>query len=293
MFGLNLWISGPLALRNFLTVATRRSILIKDGRSLELLTEIDTVVFDKTGTLTLEQPHVTHIHPFADVDAHDLLRYAAAAEHRQTHPIARAILAYAEEQQIRLPAIDETRYEMGYGLQAEIEGKTIRVGSGRFMTLKKIALPSEVAFLQESGHAQGHSLVMVAMGDQLIGAIELEPTIRPEAKDVIERLRRRNLDFYIISGDQEGPTQALAQKLGIDNYFANTLPENKAKLVAQLQEQGRAVCFVGDGINDSIALKKANVSVPLRGSTTVAMDTAQVVLMDTTLAQLPTLFALA
>ncbi|MCB0069960.1 MAG: heavy metal translocating P-type ATPase [Caldilineaceae bacterium] len=293
MFGLNLWISGPLALRNFLTVATRRSILIKDGRSLDLLTEIDTVVFDKTGTLTLDQPHVTHIHTFADLTAQDVLRYAAAAEHRQTHPIARAILAHAEDAQINLPAIDETRYEMGYGLQAEIEGKTIRVGSDRFMTLKEIPLSPEVARLQESSHTLGHSLVMVAMDDQLIGAVELEPTLRPEAKDVIEQLRQRNLDFYIISGDQEGPTQALAQKLGIDNYFANTLPENKAKLVEQLQQEGRAVCFVGDGINDSIALKKANVSISLRGSTTVAMDTAQIVLMDTTLEQLPLLFDLA
>jgi Cu2+-exporting ATPase len=293
MFGLNLWISGPLALRNFLTVATRRSILIKDGRSLDLLTEIDTVVFDKTGTLTLDQPHVTHIHTFADVAAQDVLRYAAAIEHRQTHPIARAILAYAEEAQINLPTIDETRYEMGYGLQAEIEGETIRVGSDRFMALKEIPLLPEVERLQEISHAQGHSLVMVAMGDQLIGAVELEPTIRPEARDVIEQLRRRNLDFYIISGDQEGPTQALAQKLGIDNYFANTLPENKAMLVEQLQAEGRAVCFVGDGINDSIALKKANVSISLRGSTTLAMDTAQIVLMDTTLEQLPLLFDLA
>jgi Cu2+-exporting ATPase len=293
MFGLNLWISGPLALRNYLTVATRRSILIKDGRSLDLLTEIDTVVFDKTGTLTLEQPHVTHVHTFAHVDAQDLLRYAAAIEHRQTHPIARAILAHAEEQQIRLPTIDETRYEMGYGLQAEIEGKTIRVGSDRFMKLKEIPLSPDVERLQESSHAQGHSLVMVAMDDQLIGAIELEPTLRPEARVVIEQLRQRNLDFYIISGDQEGPTQALAQKLGIDNYFANTLPENKAKLVEQLQGEGRSVCFVGDGVNDSIALKKANVSISLRGSTTVAMDTAQIVLMDTTLEQLPTLFDLA
>ncbi|MGH9846872.1 MAG: HAD-IC family P-type ATPase, partial [Blastocatellia bacterium] len=106
-------------------------------------------------------------------------------------------------------------------------------------------------------------------------------------------LRRRNLDFCIISGDQEGPTRTLAESLGIDRYFANTLPENKAQLVEQLQSEGRAVCFVGDGINDSIALKKANVSVSLHGATTVAMDTAQIVLMDTTLKQLPLLFQLA
>lgn len=293
MFGLNLYISGPLALRNYLLVATRRSILVKDGRSLDLLTEIDTVIFDKTGTLTLDQPHVTQIHVFTDLNSRDVLRYAAAVEQRQSHPIARAILSYADQYTVTLPEIDDSRYEMGYGLLAAIEGKVIRVGSDRFMVLEGIPLSSNVQVLQEACHAAGHSLVMVAVDAQLAGAIELEPTIRPEAKAVIDELRQRNLDFYIISGDQEGPTRKLAHTLGIDNYFANTLPENKARLVEQLQQEGRAVCFVGDGINDSIALKKANVSVSLRGSTTVAMDTAQVVLMDTTLEQLPLLFKLA
>jgi len=293
MFGLNLWISGPLALRNYLTVATRQGILIKDGRSLDLLTEVDTVIFDKTGTLTLDQPHVTQIHTFAEVDAQTVLRFVAGVEQRQSHPIARAILAHAEEQDVVLPKIDDSRYEMGYGLQAEIEGKVIRVGSDRFMTVKGIAISPTVEALQEHSHTAGHSLVMVAVGDQLVGAIELEPTIRPEAKAVIDELHQRNLACYIISGDQEGPTRSLAEALGIEHYFANTLPENKAELVEQLQQQGRAVCFVGDGINDSIALKKANVSVSLRGSTTVAMDTAQIVLMDTTLEQLPLLFKLA
>src|SRR5262249_20769477 len=116
--------------------------------------------------------------------------------------------------------------------------------------------------------------------------------VRPEAQAVLTALRKRNLKLYIISGDQEAPTQQLAQSLGIDNYFANTLPENKAALVEQLQSQGRAVCFVGDGINDSIALKKANVSVSMRGSTTVAMDTAQIVLMNSNLEHLPLLFQL-
>lgn len=293
MFGLNLMISGPLALRNYLLVATRRSILIKDGRSLDLLTEIDTIVFDKTGTLTLDQPHVKHIHLFAEVSSDDLLRYAAAIEQHQSHPIARAILAFAREREVEIPKIDDTRYELGYGLKASIEGRLIRVGSDRFIEMERIALAPQVQELQAICQAEGHSLVMIAMENRLVGAIELEPTIRPEAKAVIAELRQRDIDFYIISGDQEGPTRKLAQTLGIDNYFANTLPENKAKLVEQLQDEGRSVCFVGDGINDSIALKKANVSVSLRGSTTVAMDTAQIVLMDMTLEQLPLLFQLA
>jgi len=293
MFGLNLRISGPMALLTYLNVASRHSILVKDGRSLELLTTIDTVVFDKTGTLTLEQPHVTQVHTFGTFTGAEVLAYAAAVEQRQSHPIARAIGTAAAQQGLVLPTLSDSRYEAGYGIQAQIDGKLIQVGSDRFMTLVEIPLTPEVTLLQQQCHGQGHSLVMVAIDQQLVGAIELEPTTRPEAQAVLAELRKRNLTLYIISGDQEAPTRALAQKLGIDHYFANTLPENKAKLVEQLQAEGRAVCFVGDGINDSIALKKANVSVSLSGATSVATDTAQIVLMDATLQQLPLVFKLA
>ncbi len=293
VFGFNLQISGPMALLTYLEVSSRQSILIKDGRSLETLTSIDTVVFDKTGTLTLDEPHVVKVWTFAAQDPTDVLRYAAAIEKRQSHPIAHAILAHARHCEVSLPAMDSIRYEVGYGLRAEIDGKLIRVGSERFMTLEGITLPSEALTLQDDSDELGHSVVMVAIGDEVVGAIELEPTVRPEAQSIIAKLRQRNLDIYIISGDQEGPTRRLAESLGIANYFANTLPENKAELVDRLQQTGRKVCFVGDGINDSIALKKANVSVSLSGATGVATDTAQIVLMDSTLRQLPLLFQLA
>ncbi|MFZ0874408.1 MAG: HAD-IC family P-type ATPase, partial [Pseudonocardiaceae bacterium] len=142
-------------------------------------------------------------------------------------------------------------------------------------------------------HEQGHSLVMVAVNDRLVGAIELEPILRAEIEAVVSRLRRRNLDICIISGDREGPTRKVADALGITRYFANTLPQEKASLVARLQSEGRSVCFVGDGINDSIPLKKANVSVSLRGASTAATDAAQIVLMSQGLLQLPFLFQLA
>lgn len=292
-FGFNIRLTGPIAMLNYLNMAAQRGILVKDGRSLELLNEIDTVVFDKTGTLTLEQPQVAQVHLFNGVTAATVLAYAAAVEDRQSHPIALAIVHAAKAQGLTLPAINDARYEVGYGLKAWIDGCLLRVGSDRFMALEAITLPPEVATLQEAAHNQGHSLVMVAINDQLVGIIELEPTLRPEATAVIEDLKARNITVYIISGDQEQPTRRLAEQLGIDHYFANTLPEDKAKHVERLQSEGRAVCFVGDGINDSIALKKAQVSISLRGATTVATDTAQMVLMDATLQQLPALFTLA
>lgn len=293
VFGLNLLFSGPLALRNYLLVAARQNILIKDGRSMDLLAEIDTVVFDKTGTLTLEQPRVAQVYSFGGLGAEGILGNAAAAEYRQTHPIARAILHSAHERGLEIPEIDDASYEVGYGLRASVQGRLVRVGSERFMLTEGIVVPVEAREAKESCHDRGNSLVLLALDSQLAGAIELEPAVRPELQEVFKQLQARQLEFCIISGDQERPTRALAESLGIARYFANTLPENKAKLVEELQAQGRKVCFIGDGINDSIALKKANVSISLRGATSVAMDTAQIVFMDSTLRHLPTLFQLA
>ncbi len=292
-FGFNMRLTGPIAMLNYLNIAARRGILVKDGRSLELLSTIDTVIFDKTGTLTLEQPRVVCIHSFNGVDEATLLAYAAAAEDRQTHPIARAIVTAAQEQGLRLPAIDDARYELGYGLKVWIDGHLIRVGSDRFMALEGIDRPPTLDALQSASHDEGHSLVMLAVDDALAGVIELQPTIRPEAHAIVQALHQHNITVYVISGDQEAPTEKLVKELGIDHYFANTLPEDKAKHVARLQAEGRNVCFIGDGINDSIALKKAQVSISLRGATTVATDTAQIVMMDATLQQLPYLFDLA
>jgi Cu2+-exporting ATPase len=292
-FGFNVKLTGPIAMLNYLNIAAHKGILVKDGRSLELLHEIDTVIFDKTGTLTLEQPQVAQIYLFNGTSEPTLLAYAAAVEDRQTHPIARAIVSAAKAKGLALPAINDARYEVGYGIKAWIDGHLLRVGSDRFMALEQILLPPEVATLQAVAHGQGHSLVMVALDDELAGIIELEPTIRPEAGAIIADLHQRGKQVYIISGDQAEPTRNLAARLGIDDYFANTLPEAKAGHVERLQAAGRKVCFVGDGINDSIALKKAQVSISLRGATSVATDTAQIVLMDTTLNQLPMLFDLA
>jgi len=292
-FGLNIRLTAPITMLNFLNLASHSGILVKDGRSLELLSEVDTVVFDKTGTLTLEQPHVVQIHTCSSLLPETVLCYAAAAEHRQPHPIARAILEAAAEQGVQPPEIEDAHYEVGYGIKVRVGNKLVAVGSDRFMRLEEIAIPEEIQTIQSTCQAQGHSLVMVAVDHELAGAIALQPTLRPEAQSVIEGLHKRGLSLVIISGDQEEPTRKLAQQLNIDHYFANTLPENKALLVEQLQQDGKAVCFVGDGINDSIALKKANVSVSLRGATAVATDTAQIVLMDQSLQQLTQIFELA
>ncbi|MEM7533626.1 MAG: heavy metal translocating P-type ATPase [Chloroflexota bacterium] len=295
-FGYDLRISGPLSILNFLRLASRHGILVKDGRALELLTQVDTVVFDKTGTLTLEQPHVDRLYLLNGLSEDELILHAAVAEHKQTHPIALAILAEARQRGLTLPSADDsgdTAYTMGYGIEVQSEGQYICVGSARFMQSKDIAIPSEIKPLIEEGYTQGHSYVYVAVDATLAGVIELHATIRPEAAEVIDQLRQRGLSLAIISGDHEQPTRNLAQMLGIERYFAETLPEEKAKLIAQLQQEGKSVCYVGDGINDAIALKQANVSISLSGSSAIATDTAQIILMDQSLNQLASLFAIA
>jgi Cu2+-exporting ATPase len=294
-FKYRMGIVAPISIMNFLNLASQSGILIKDGRTLDLLNQVDTIVFDKTGTLTKEQPYVGNVYTCAGYEAHDVLTFAAAAEHRQTHPIARAIVHEARNQHLTLPHIDEAEYKVGYGLTVMIDQHTVQVGSDRFIEMTGIAIPEVIRHAQTACFEQGHSLVLVAVDQILIGAIELRPTMRPEVKTIIARLRQRPQikSMYIISGDHETPTQKLAQELGIDHYFAKALPENKADLIEQLQGEGKFICYIGDGINDSIALKKSQVSISLRGASTVATDTAQIVLMDGSLDQVADLFDLA
>lgn len=290
-----LGIVAPISILSYLELMSERQILIKDGRTLDLLNRVDTLVFDKTGTLTEEEPEVEAIHQCSGYSEDEILAFAAASESRQNHPIARAILQAATRAGLSLEAIDEASYHVGYGLAAQIGERHVRVGSMRFMTLEGIAVPRRIEAIWESCRELGHSLVMVAIDNTLAGAIELRPTVRPEAGAMIAWLREHHGISHtcIISGDHEIPTRRLAEQLGIDHFFAETLPEQKASIIKDLQAQGRFVCFVGDGINDAIALKQAQVSISLRGASTVATDTAQIILMDGRLTKLPSLFQLA
>ena len=287
-------LASSLGLLNYFTLAARQGILIKDGRTLELLTEVDTVVFDKTGTLTLGEPRVGRVHACPPHAAHDVLRLAAAAEQHQSHPIARAIRHAARAGGVDAPPLAEAEYRVGYGLTVTVEGRLVRVGSMRFIDVAAIAIPPALVDVQRRCHREGHSLVLVAIDHEVAGAIELHAALRPEATRIVQALRQRGIgSLYVISGDHEVPTRRLAEGLGIERYFAETLPEDKAALIEGLQAAGRVVCYVGDGINDSIAMKQSHVSVSLRGASTLATDTAEVVLLDESLNQLPRLFDIA
>jgi len=249
--------------------------------------DVDTFLFDKTGTLTRERPEVGRVLTFGPYSDVQILQWAAAAENKFSHPIAKAILDKFKALGLPMAETDDSKYSVGYGITVEVGGHTVRVGSARFMEHEGIRLPSELRELMEDVHGDGHSLIMVGVDSALGGAIEMIAADRPEAEEVIAGLRARGAKHLaIISGDHDLPTRKLAGKLGMDRYFAEVLPQDKAKYVELLQNEGRTVCFVGDGINDSIALKKANVSISLRGASSVATDTAQVVFMEDSLNKL-------
>jgi heavy metal translocating P-type ATPase len=291
--GADIRILAPITTLNFLRIAAEKGILVKDGRALEKLSQVDTIVFDKTGTLTQEQPHVGHIYVFNGYQENQVLSYAATAEYKQTHPIAKAILEAAKQRDLNLTQVDNASYEMGYGIKVYVGEDVICVGSLRFMNMENVQLSDEIQEILQQAKELGHSLVLVGVNGRLTGAIELHATLRPEVPTLIAHLRKRNLAMYIISGDNEQPTQQLAKSCGIDNYFAEVLPEDKASLIEKLQSEGKTVCFVGDGINDSIALKTADVSISLTGASAIAKDTAQVLLMGGNLKNLEQLFELA
>ncbi|MDM8558240.1 heavy metal translocating P-type ATPase [Candidatus Parabeggiatoa sp. HSG14] len=294
-FGYRIRLIGPLQTLNHLTLAFQQGILIKDGRSLELLSKIDTILFDKTGTLTREEPEVGRIILYNDHYTEDeILTYTAAAEGKLTHPIARAILKKSEESNLSLPKVENSNYQIGYGITVSIENKIIQVGSTRFMVLEGISVPKIIEEEMKHSFNQGHSLIMVAIDHQFAGIIEIQSSLRPEVKKIINGLRQRGIKHLaIVSGDHKQPTQKLANELGMDSFFYDVMPENKAKIVEELQKKGKSVCFIGDGVNDSIAIKKANMSISLHGASSIATDMAQVVLMDGELSNLCQLFDLA
>jgi Cu2+-exporting ATPase len=280
-FGTGIRMAAPLAMLSSLALCANKGILVKDGRALELMNEVDTMLFDKTGTLTRERPEVGRIIASYGFTPKQILQFAAAAERKFHHPIALAILHKAKELDIELPSTDETQYKVGYGITVAVEGQLVRVGSRRFMEIEGVELTPEVEEAMEKAHREGHTLVMVSVDGRLGGALELHAAVRPEVRQIIQGLRDRGIKHIaIISGDHEAPTRKLADSLGMDRYFAQVLPADKADYVIKLQKEGRKVCFVGDGINDSIALKQANVSISLRGASSIATDTAHIVFLE-------------
>jgi len=296
-YGTGIRVAGPTALLASLALAAKNGIIIKNANVLESLSQMDAVIFDKTGTLTQETPVVGNVIccDGASFDEEKILAYVACAEQKFSHPIAKAILQRAAELNLPLPLIDESQYHVGFGVDVQVNGDALKVGSMRYMHRENVAIPGQVANHLENIHKEGRSAVFAAVNGELMGVIELHASSRPEAYPIIKTLREKRgiEEIYLISGDHEAATRALAERLGIPNYFAEVLPQDKAKYVQMLQGRGLKVAMVGDGINDSVALSKANYSISLRGAADIATDIADIVFVEGNLAKFDMLFQIS
>ncbi|MEA5497230.1 heavy metal translocating P-type ATPase [Limnoraphis robusta] len=289
-------VSIPTAFLGALNHTTRHGILVRSGRTLEQLAELDTIVFDKTGTLTQGNISVVNVKTISGrMSAKDVIKYAAASEQRITHPVAEAIVRYAQEQMIEIPPRVDWNYEVGLGIRAEIEGQKVLVGSGRFLTQEGISLEG----LDQSETAENSawmSLIYVACNGKLQGAIEYADPLRPESLDLIEELQNRyGMEIHLLTGDSRQRADLVADELNIPSkrVHAEAFPEQKAKIVRDLHRSGRTVAFVGDGLNDSVALAYADVSVSFEDGSDVARETADVVLMNNDISSLLQAIAIA
>jgi len=287
-YGTGVRVSAPTAVLAAMTQAARRGVLIKGGRHLEQLAAVDTIVFDKTGTLSLGVPEVVEIvHYGRKMSASRVLALAAAAEERLTHPMAEAIVRAARARKLAVPERDSSDYTIGLGVEATVDGHVVVVGCQRLMKEKGIS-PRRAQWDLRRIHDAAASPIFVAIDGELAGILVCMDPIRPEAPAVVAALRRRGVrDIIMLTGDHPAVAKMAAETLGITRYVADTFPEQKSDIVRQLQAEGRTVAVVGDGINDSPALARADVGIAVHGGTDVARETAHVAILEGNLWKIP------
>ena len=289
-------LSTPIAVMSAMDEAVRAGVTVRGGKYLEALAAADTVVFDKTGTLTNATPAVSRVISFTEASEKDVLRLAACIEEHFPHSMARAIVAEAERRGLvhddELHA--EVQYVVAHGISTRVDGREVSIGSAHFLFEDEgVARPEGLEELVDR-EAPASSVIYIARERQLLGAICVCDPPRPEAASVLARLRAQGLsNLVMITGDSERCAAHVAGELGLDGYFAQVLPEDKAAHVAALREAGHTVVMVGDGINDSPALATADVSVAMSDASDIARAVADVLVHDSSLESLATMRELA
>lgn len=281
-YGSGIRVAAPTSVLASMTYAARHGVLIKGGSQLEKLNRVDTILFDKTGTLTEGRPHVLSINSYNErrFPQSKILALAAAAEARLTHPVAEAVLAKAREMRLEIPERTESKFHIGLGVEVKVNGYAVHLGSERFLRDQKIKLNDAINDLRQI-NSRGHSALLLAVDGELTGTISYADQIRPECSAVIKTLHNRGLrNLIMLTGDSGTVAQGVAHKLGLDHFYADVFPAEKAEIVAKLQREGKVVAMVGDGINDSPALARADVGIAMKGGADIAREAADVVLME-------------
>ena len=257
-------------------------ILIKSGQALEAAYQLDTIVLDKTGTITVGKPSLTDLLPLSDFNRSDLLRLIASAEQHSEHPLAQAILEAAKEEGLDLLPVSHFEAIVGRGLAAQVEGRHLLVGNESLMKEKHIDSSAFQEQLLELSQ-EGKTAMFVAIDGQLAGILAVADEIKSSSLKAVQELQSMGLEVIMLTGDREETAKAIAQKAGIQKVIAGVLPDGKATAIKNLQEAGKKLAMVGDGINDAPALVQADVGIAIGSGADVAIESADVVLMHSDL----------
>jgi len=268
----------PLVTSISTSLSARNGILVKDRLALEQMRTVDTVLFDKTGTLTRGEHAVVDVAAAGDVDADWVLGVAAAVEADSEHPLARAIVAHAAEQGVAVPAASDFQALSGRGVTAAVDDRDVAVGGPALLRERDLAAPDDLAGPIERWQQRGAAVLHVLVDDRVVAALAMEDQVRPESRDAVAALQADGVRVAMLTGDARQVADAVAADLGIDEVFAEVLPEDKDQAVAALQHRGEMVAMVGDGVNDAPALARADVGIAIGAGTDVAIESAGIVL---------------
>lgn len=283
----------PLVVAITTAKGANNGILVRDRLALEKSRRVDTVIFDKTGTLTQGAFGIVGVATADDETENHVLALAAAIEGDSEHTIARGIRTKAEELGLSLPAVSEFEAIKGKGVRAVSRGKAVYIGGPRMLEMLGLSLPEELKSFTHSASNKGRSVVHVIRADRPIGSLALADVIRPESPQVVEKLHQRGIEVVMLTGDSQAVAQSVADELHIDQVFAEVLPEDKDKIVQQLQQQGKQVAMVGDGVNDAPALTRADVGIAIGSGTDVAVESAGLILVKSNPLDVLKIFALS
>ena len=268
----------PLVIAIGTSTSARQGILVKDTQALEAMRTIDTVLFDKTGTLTEGSHQLTEIAVADGWDEAEVLALAAAVEAESEHPIGRAVVAAAADRNIEAPRGEDLDTLPGRGVRARIDGRDVAVGGPALLADLGIEPSAAVDAAASRWRDAGGAVLHVVVNGEGAGAFTTADPVRQESRAAVDALHARGIDVALITGDAQAVADAVAQELGIDDVFAEVLPDDKDKAVGDLQERGQRVAMVGDGVNDAPALARADVGLAIGAGTDVAMEAAGVVL---------------
>lgn len=281
-----LGLATPVAIMVGTGQAAQQGILIKSAESLELLHKVQTVVLDKTGTVTMGQPRVTDILCAPGVTEEELLCVAASAEKPSEHPLAHAIVEESQARHIPLCPVSGFRSVPGGGIQATLSGEAMLAGNAGYLAQNGVSL----AAMEADAHRlaeDGKTPLFFAESGRLLGCIAVADVVKPDSAKAIAALRRMGRRVVLLTGDNQRTANSIARQIGVDQVIAQVLPQDKAKCVAQLQQQGQRVAMVGDGVNDAPALAQADVGLAIGAGTDIAIESADVVLMKSSLLDIP------